>query len=109
MPSTTLQRGNIATTVVFSISLTPASVNATTSAEQTFTVQGLLAGDQVSAVSLNAAWTSLTGIVGFRVTAANTLGISFQNQTAGSLTPTAGTYVIEVNRPEFLPLPANLA
>jgi hypothetical protein len=107
MPSTTIQRGNVATTVIFSVSLTPASVNAATAAEQTFSVPGLQVGDQISAVTLNAAWTSLTCIVGFRVTAANTIGISFQNGTAGALSPPSGTYVIEVNRPEFLPLPAN--
>lgn len=107
MPSTTLARGNIGTGYLVSVSLTPTSVTNGVSAEQTFTVAGLQAGDEVN-VSLNAAWTSLTTLVTSRVTAANTLGISFQNNTAGALTPPAGTYIIAVNRPEFLPLPANL-
>jgi len=107
MTSTTINRGNVATTILCSLSLTPASVNATTTAEQTFTVPGLQAGDQVSALELQAAWTSATSIVNVRVTANNTLGVSFQNNTGGSLTPPAGTYLLEVNRPESFPLPTN--
>lgn len=107
MTGTTINRGNVAVTIVCSLALTPAAVGATTAAEQTFNVPGLQVGDQVSAIELQAAWTSLTSIVGARVTAANTLGISFANGTGGSLTPPAGTYLLEVNRPETQPLPTN--
>jgi hypothetical protein len=107
MTSSSINRGNVAVTILCTLSLTPASVNATTAAEQTFPVPGLQVGDQVSAIELQAAWTSLTSIVGARVTAANTLGISFANGTGGSLTPPAGTYLLEVNRPEYSPLPTN--
>jgi hypothetical protein len=92
-----------------SISITPTSVTNGTVSEQTFTIPGLQAGDQVSAVTYNVAWTNLTSIASFRVSAANTLAITFANGTAGSLTPPAGTYLLEINRPEFLPLPANMA
>lgn len=110
MPSTTINRGNVGSTTVISLALTPASVGATTVAEQTFSVPGLLTTDQVSGVSLiSGAWTNLTSIVSFRASAANTLGISFANGTAGALTPPAGTYLIEINRPESQSLPANLA
>lgn len=95
----TIARGNLQGTLLLSVSLTPTSVNGTTSAEQTFTINGLLLGDEIAAVSLQAAWTSLTSIVNYRVTANNTLGISFQNQTGGALTPPSGTYLISVNRP----------
>jgi hypothetical protein len=107
MPSTTVQRGNVSTTIIAQVSLTPASVGATTSAEQSFTVPGILPNDQISAVSLQAAWTSLTSLVSFRAISANTLGVSFSNGTAGSLTPPAGVYFVEINRAEALPLPAN--
>ena len=42
-----------------------------------------------------------------RVSGANTLAVSFQNNTGGSLTPPAGTYLLEVNRPETQSLPSN--
>lgn len=99
-------RGNLQATFLLQVTLTPAAVATVTSAEQTFTIPGLLVGDQISGISLQAAWTVLVDIVNYRVTANNTLGISFQNNTAGSLTPPAGTYLIEVNRPSFqAPLP----
>lgn len=101
-------RGNLQSTFLLAVTLTPAATGATTAAEQTFTVAGLLAGDQISGISLQAPWTSLVDIVSFRVTANNTLGISFANGTAGSLTAPSGTYWIEVNRPSFTPLPPNI-
>lgn len=100
-----LCRGNLQSTIVLSVTLTPVAIATITSAEQTFSVPGLLAGDQISGVSLQAAWTVLVDIVNFRAVSNNTLGISFQNNTAGSLTPPAGTYLIEVNRPSNTPLP----
>jgi len=93
--------GNIQSTFLLQISLTPSAVSSATSAEQTFTVPGLLAGDQISAIELQAAWTGLTNIANARVSANNTLAVTFQNQTAGSLTPPSGTYLLEVNRPAF--------
>jgi len=107
MTSTTINRGNIATTILMSLALTPVAVGATTSAEQTFSVPGLLVGDQVSALQFQGAWTVLIDIVNLRVSAAGTLSVSFQNNTGGSLTPPAGNYLLEVNRPETLPLPSN--
>lgn len=107
MTSTTINRGNVATTVLASVQLTPAAVGAATSAEQTFAVPGLQVGDQVSAVQFQGAWTSLLTVANSRVSAANTLAVSFANGTGGSLTPPAGAYLLEVNRPETLPLPTN--
>lgn len=100
-----IARGNLQGTYLLSISLTPAGVATVTSAEQTFPVPGLLIGDQISGVSFQGAWTVLVDIVNYRVTANNTLGISFQNGTAGTVTPPAGAYLVEVNRPSSLPLP----
>lgn len=100
MPGTMISRGNILYSFIISPTLTPASVNATTAAEQTFTIPGLLAGDQISAISLQGAVTNLVSIVNARVISNNTLGISFANGTGGGLTPAAGVYLIEINRPE---------
>lgn len=102
----TICRGNLQSTILMSVSLTPVSVNATTSAEQTFTVNGLLVGDQISGMILQAAWTVLVNIVNARVSANNTLAVSFQNGTGGALTPPAGTYLLEVNRPSQSTLPS---
>lgn len=88
-----IQRGQ----AVLSVAVTPASVGAATSAEQTFTVSGLAVGDFV-AVSTTASTGNATAIVGARVSAANTLAIRYINPTAGSLTPAADTYLVLVAR-----------
>lgn len=77
---------------VYAPSLTPASVGAATTAEQTFTVTGLTTADKV--IVNGPAPTVGTGIVNARVSAADTLAITFANVTAGALTPAAGTYAI---------------
>ncbi len=77
---------------VYSESLTPVSVAADTSAEQTFTVSGLVTGQAV--VVNGPAPTDGTGIVNARVSAADTLAITFANFTAAALTPASGTYLI---------------
>lgn len=58
-----------------------------TSAEQTIACPGLNVGDFVE-VNKPTAQAGL-GIVGARVTAKDTLGITFMNTTVGSITPTA--------------------
>jgi hypothetical protein len=78
---------------VFSAALSPAQVAANTTAEQTFTVAGLAVADKVF-VNKPAAQAGL-GIVGCRVSAANTLAITFSNNTGAGITPTASeTYQI---------------
>ena len=99
MPSTTLPRGNIILAMILKTTLSPASVANATTAEQTFTVQGLQVGDQV-AVTKPTNQAGL-GIVNSRVSAANTLAITFANNTAATITPTASeVYTVELNRPE---------
>lgn len=78
--------------IVYSQTITPASVAAATVAEQTFTVTGLATTDKV--VVNHAATGNATGIAGVRVSAPNTLAISYVNPTVGALTPAAGTYLI---------------
>jgi len=82
---------------VLSVAVTPASVSAATSAEQTFTVSGLAVGDFV-AISTTASTGNATAITGARVSAANTLAIRYINPTAGALTPAADTYLVYVAR-----------
>lgn len=77
---------------VYSQTVTPASVAAATVAEQTFTVTGLTTADKV--LVNHAAFGNATGIAGVRVSAANTLAVSFVNPTAGALVPAAGTWSI---------------
>lgn len=82
---------------VYSQALTPSAVSANTTAEQTFTVTGLGTNDIVF-VNKPTAQAGL-GIVGARVSATDTLAITFSNNTAGAITPTAGeTYTIAAVR-----------
>lgn len=91
--------GNIALDVLMQATLSPAAVAANTTAEQTFKVTGLLVGDVVGQINKPTAQAGL-GIVGQRVSAANTLAITFCNNTAGSITPTASeVYSFKVSRP----------
>lgn len=89
----TIHRENpAAPVVIYNPTLTPASVAATTTAEQTFAVTGLVAGSPV--------WVNKPsvqpgiGIVGARVSAAGTLAINFLNTTAAAITPTSEAYTV---------------
>lgn len=76
----------------YQASLAPVAVAANTTAEQTFNVTGLVAG---SPVWINKpSWTSGLGITGVRVSAANTLAITYCNVTSASITPPTETYTI---------------
>lgn len=91
--------GNLQLIQIIQATLSPAQVNTVTAPEQTFTVNGLQLGDlvQVFKPTVQAG----LGVLGARVTAANTLGIQFINPTGGNITPTAGeVYLIKVIRPE---------
>ena len=69
--------------------LTPALVAANTTAEQAFTVSGVaLATDECVGVVKPTAQAGL-GIVGWRVSADNTVAITFSNNTGAGITPTA--------------------
>ena len=70
------------------VTLSPASVAANTSAEELFSVPGLQLSDVVACVIKPTAQAGL-GIVGWRVSAVNQLGITFGNFTAAPIVPTA--------------------
>lgn len=77
----------------------PATLSASTSAEQTLTVTGLLATDTVVGISKPTAQAGLVTSGSGRVTAANALGLVFGNCTASALTPTASeTYTVVLKR-----------
>lgn len=84
--------GDVDVVLKFSQSLDVASVAANTSAEQTFTVTGLVVGDMVF-VNKPSASAGL-GVVNARVSAANTLAITFMNSTGSAIDPAAETYTI---------------
>jgi hypothetical protein len=91
--------GNLVKQSVISVTLSPVAIVLNTTAEQTFTVNGLLPGDFVSCNKPTSQ--AGLGIVGCRVSAANTFAITFSNNTGSSITPTAAqVYKILVSRPD---------
>jgi hypothetical protein len=84
--------GAAAPLLLYNSALVPVSVAANTTAEQTFTVTGLVVG---SAVWVNKpSFQPGLGIVGVRVSAANTLAITYANLTAAAIVPNAETYLV---------------
>lgn len=83
---------------VSTLSVNVASVAQNTTAEQTFTLTGLKVGDMVfvNKPALDAG----LGIVGCRVSAADTIAISYVNATGSAIDPAAETYKIFWFRPE---------
>lgn len=76
----------------FQETLDPASIAANTTAEQTFTVVGLTTLDIVHVNKPTN--TAGVGIVNTRVSAVDTLAITFINTTAGAIDPASETYNI---------------
>ena len=119
MPGTTIARGNeiydfiiapstlglVAGTLVWSAT----TVGATTTAELTATIPGLVVGDLCD-LYLNTAMTTGLQIANVRVSANNTLAVTWVNSTGGSLTVPTGVWSMNITRPEApsnLPLNAN--
>lgn len=84
---------------IVSVSLTPVSTAATTTAEQTFTVTGLKTSMFVS-INLPSA-TAYLGVAGARVSAADTLAVTFSNQSSAGLTSASGTHKVFWFDPEI--------
>ena len=78
---------------VYSQTITPASVGAGAQAEQTFTVTGLATTDKIVCNPFPNAVANVV-LTGYRVSATNTLAVTYNNSTGGGLTPTAGTWNI---------------
>lgn len=105
--STTIARGNILYEKVIAVTLTPAAVGASQTAEQAFTIPGVQLGDYVNA-NFNGSQQNGVMISNVRVTGANTVAVQFANVTTVPVTPTAGTYGFIWGRPETLPLDNNV-
>lgn len=88
----TVRAAPTAPLLLYNQSLAPTSVAANTSAEQTFTVTGLVA-NSLAWVNKPSATPGL-GIAGVRVSAANTLAVTFVNVTGAAIVPPTETYVI---------------
>lgn len=82
----------VAPLVLYTQTLTPSVVSANTTAEQTFTVTGLISGTPVW-VNKPSYTTGLV-IAGVRVSATNTLAITYGNLTSASITPPSEAYTI---------------
>ena len=83
--------------MLYSVVINPTSVATITTAEQTFTVTGLQVGDVILAVN-KPTTTVGVGIVNMRVSAADTLALTFVNPTAGAVDPASETYLVVAMR-----------
>jgi len=106
---TTLKPANPAEASVFTATITPGSVAANTTAEQTFSVAGVVSGQPIMAVpNYNLSAPSGVGMANVRASAANQIAINFVNATGNALTPPAGTWtVVQIN--QTLPSVGNYA
>ena len=77
--------------------LSPASVAAATTVEQTFTVTGCPSSAIAVFARLDTQPAGIA-IVGARAVSDDTIGIEFANDTAGALVPTSGVYTILLYR-----------
>lgn len=83
---------------VVAVSLTPVSTAASSAVEQEFTVQGLTT-DMFVNVNLPEA-TAYLAVGGARVSAANTLAVTFTNQSSAGLTSASGVHKVYWFKPE---------
>ncbi len=78
----------LASVVIYGANFSTLSVAATTTAEQTTTITGLTGVSSVVFVNKPTHQSGL-GIAGYRVSAADTLGITFANVSSGAIVPTS--------------------
>jgi len=88
----TIRINPVAPLLLYSPALTPVAVAANTTAEQTFTVTGLISGTGVW-VNKPSSQPGL-GIGGVRISGTNTLAVTYTNSSTASITPTAETYTV---------------
>jgi hypothetical protein len=105
MSSTTIARGNVQSSTVIQYTLGVTAI-AAGSAEVSITVSDVQVGNIVL-VSSGFANTTGVALVNARVTAANTIALGFINTTGSSANTIAGTYYLQVVKPENLPVPSS--
>src|SRR5262245_30920991 len=102
-PSSYVASGNLINSFFLLVPAAGASYTANvptiTTAERTLTVPGLRVGDVVT-INKPSHQTGL-GIVNVRVSANDTLAITFMNVTAGNIAPAAETLLLQVDRPGY--------
>lgn len=81
------------------LSINPASVSGNTTAEQTFTLNGIQTTDVILTL-VKPTLTAGLDIGNIRVSAANQIAITFQNSTASPIDPPNEGYIIVALRPE---------
>lgn len=86
-----LVSSNVTKIYDLSATITPSSIPAQTTVEQTFTVNGIVSSDRILEL-IKPTNTAGIGIVGKRVTANNTVAIDYINVTAAPITPPSETY-----------------
>jgi hypothetical protein len=90
-----VRHNQLAPVVITTAPLIPISVAANTSAEQTFTVAGLISGGYV-AINKPTLTPGLI-VAGCRVSGTNTLAINFMNLTGAAIVPPAEVYTVLYN------------
>ncbi len=83
-------------TSTYEVTIDPSSVGANTKSRQTFTVSGLTVNDIITVNS--PALTVGLDLIGFRVSATDTLELLFWNSTGGAIDAGAGNYLIVATR-----------
>lgn len=93
--STSLTIGSSGTAILqitaYSVAITPTSVSANTTNEQTFTINGLSVNDTILA-NIGSATPNFCGLLGLRVSGANTAALTYGDYGTAAKTPTASTY-----------------
>lgn len=77
-----------------------ATVNATTTAELTAKIPGVLPGDAVDLYLTSGAMTTGLQIANVRISAADTVAVTWVNASGGSLTVPTATWLANISRPE---------
>jgi hypothetical protein len=98
-PATT-PLGNLRNLFMLSVPISTASVGANTTVERTFTVIGLDTGFDFVAVNKPTHQAGL-GIVNVRVSADDTLAITYMNNTGAGITPTTESYLLMAWRHDY--------
>jgi hypothetical protein len=97
--STNIARGNLLKTFAVTVTWNPAAVATITTAEQTVTVTGVKVGDIVLAYNKPSNTTGAMP-VNARVSAADTIAVTFVNPTAGSVDPASEAWTFVIGRAE---------
>lgn len=96
-----LSFGNVSNSFVVQVPVAAgAAITAALSVARTYTVPGLRVGDIVTA-NKPSAFTAGLGLAGARVSATDTLELTFINATAGGLSIQTENWLVQVDRPGY--------